>query len=93
MIIQKEEIIYQHKYSIDNCMVGTRYYELYIFTWVSKTEWFNGLFTTYKIHQNNPKVKNPIFDGEYATNKIISIAMRSERNWAKKAIVDYKINR
>ena len=40
-------------------------------------------FSWYRIHQNNPKIKSPFYDGEYASNKRLDSIRDSEMNEAK----------
>lgn len=85
------EIIYQHKLTLNDMFLGpNRYSSIDIITYVMKITDYKGR-VKYEIHQNLPLTKNPYYDGDFTTNRVVERYGRSEWSRAEYAINKYKI--
>ena len=85
------EIIYQRKLTLNDMFLGPGYLgPLDIVTYVMKTTDYKGR-VKYEIHQNLPLTKNPFYDGDYTTNRILERCGHSEWIRAEHAINKDKI--
>lgn len=85
----KKKLVYKFDQELQDCFIGGDFRNLTIKGRVYRKQrkflWWSRVFYTYTI--NVPYIKNPYWDGEYATNRIL----RSYASSMKQKLID-KIN-
>lgn len=85
-----QEIVYKSNRDINRLQVGVKHFDAEVVTYIIKHTYLFGLIKFYKIKQIAPLIKNPFYDGEYETNRILNTILRIERINAEIALIDIK---
>lgn len=89
----KKRVVKVWKTELQNCFVAPCKYEtITVITYIQEVKWFFNLFTYYKIKQLVPLIDKPYFDGEYSTNKRLSLSAKEQYHIAELEILKIKEN-
>lgn len=84
------EIVYKNNRNVNRLQVGTKHFDTEVVTYIIKHTYLFGLVKFYKIKQVAPLIKNPCYDGEYETNRVLNTILRIEKINAEIALIDIK---
>ena len=87
----KKSVVKIWKTELKNCFVAPyRYETITIITYILEVKWFFNLFTYYKIKQIVPLIDNPFYDGEYSTNRRLTLSANEQYLIAELEILKIK---
>lgn len=80
------KVIYSRTVSVEMWSLGT--FQANLTTCITEHEFL--FLKWYRIHQNNPKIKNCFYDGEYSSNRLLYSVRNSEKMKARVWLYNYK---